>query len=90
MEDDFYASIKLISGEEIFAKVSVCEEDERTLLLLSNPVTLEEVKMKKWGTVGYKVEAWMKTASDDMFPSHDQCSLLLYGLESSSDSLTYC
>ena len=67
MEDDFYASIKLISGEEIFAKVSVCEEDERTLLLLSNPVTLEEFKMKKWGTVGYKVEAWMKTASDDMF-----------------------
>ena len=67
MEDDFYASIKLISGEEVFARVSVCEEDERTLLLLSNPVTLEEVKMKKWGTVGYKVEAWMKTASDDMF-----------------------
>jgi hypothetical protein len=55
MEDDFYASIKLISGEEIFAKVSVCEEDERTLLLLSNPVILEQIKMKKWGTVGYKV-----------------------------------
>ena len=67
MEDDFYASIKLISGEEIFAKVSVCEEDERTLLLLSNPVTLEEVKMKKWGAIGYKVEPWLKTSSDDMF-----------------------
>jgi len=67
MEDDFYASIKLISGEEIFAKVSVCEEDDRTLLLLSNPVTLEEVKMKKWGTIGYKVEPWLKTSSDDMF-----------------------
>jgi len=67
MEEDFYASIKLISGEEIFAKVSVCEEDDRTLLLLSNPVTLEEVKMKKWGTIGYKVEPWLKTSSDDMF-----------------------
>lgn len=67
MEDDFYASIKLISGEEIFAKVSVCEEDDRTLLLLSNPVTFEEVKMKKWGTIGYKVEPWLKTSSDDMF-----------------------
>jgi hypothetical protein len=51
MEDDFYASIKLISGEEIFAKVSVCEEDDRTLLLLSNPVTLEEVKMKLLGFI---------------------------------------
>ena len=49
MEDDFYASIKLISGEEIFAKVSVCEEGERTLLLLSNPVILEQIKMKKMG-----------------------------------------
>ena len=67
MEDDFFASVKLISGEEIFSKVSVCEEDDRTLLVLSNPVTLEEVQMKKWGTVGYKVEPWLKTSSDDMF-----------------------
>lgn len=67
MEDDFYASIKLISGEEIFSKVSVCEEEERTLLLLSNPVTLQEVKLKRWGTIGYKVEPWLKTSSDDMF-----------------------
>jgi len=67
MEDDFFASVKLISGEEIFSKVSVCEEDDRTLLVLSNPVTLEEVKLKKWGTVGYKVEPWLKTSSDDMF-----------------------
>jgi|TARA_B100001094_G_C18070893_1_gene739959 hypothetical protein len=67
MEEDFFASVKLISGEEIFSKVSVCEEDDRTLLVLSNPVTLEEVKMKKWGTVGYKVEPWLKTSSDDMF-----------------------
>jgi len=67
MEDDFYASIKLVSGEEVFAKVSVCEENERTLLLLSNPVTLETVKIKKWGTIGYKVEPWLKTSSDDMF-----------------------
>ena len=67
MEEDFYASVKLITGEEIFSKVSVCEENDRTLLVLSNPVTLEEVKLKKWGTVGYKVEPWLKTSSDDMF-----------------------
>jgi|TARA_R110000822_G_scaffold133085_2_gene270363 hypothetical protein len=67
MEEDFYASVKLITGEEIFSKVSVCEENNRTLLVLSNPVTLEEVKLKKWGTVGYKVEPWLKTSSDDMF-----------------------
>ena len=67
MEDDFYASIKLISGEEIFSKVSVCDENNRTMSLLSHPVKLEEIRIKKQGTVGYKIEPWLKTASDDMF-----------------------
>ena len=71
MEEDFYASIKIVTGEELFAKVSVCEEEGRTLLLLSNPVILDEVKVKKPGgrtqAIGYKVEPWLKTASDDMF-----------------------
>jgi hypothetical protein len=71
MEEEFYASIKIVTGEEVFAKVCVCEEEGRTLLLLSHPVILDEVKVKKPGvrrqTIGYKVEPWLKTASDDMF-----------------------
>ena len=67
MEDDFYASIKLISGEEIFSKVSVWDENNRTMIMLSHPVKLEEIRIKKQGTVGYKIEPWLKTASDDMF-----------------------
>ena len=31
MEDDFYATIKLLSGEEIFAKVSASDEDDRDI-----------------------------------------------------------
>ena len=31
IEDDFYATVKLKSGEEIFAKVAASEEDDRTL-----------------------------------------------------------
>ena len=67
MEDDFYATLKLVTGEEIFSKVCVCEEDNRTMILLSHPVCLDEVKVKRMGTVGYKVEPWLKTASDDTF-----------------------
>lgn len=65
IEDDFYATIKLTSGEEIFAKVAPCEEDDRTLLLVSNPVTISEIK----GPTGYayKVEPWLKTTDEDMF-----------------------
>ena len=66
IEDDFYATIKLKSGEEIFAKVAAEEETDRTILVVSNPVTIKEVKGRV-GTVGYKVEPWLKTSSDDMF-----------------------
>jgi len=66
MEEDFYATVKLKSGEEIFAKVAASEEKERTMLVISNPIVVEELKGKK-GVVGYKIEPWLKTTSDDMF-----------------------
>ena len=66
MEDDFYATIKFKNGEEIFAKVAVSEEEDRTMLVISNPVIATEVKAKG-GLVGYKVEPWLKTTREDMF-----------------------
>ena len=65
MEDDFYATIKLKCGEEIFCKTSATVEEDRTLLLLSNPITIEEIVIR--GTVtGYKVEPWLKTTEEDL------------------------
>ena len=66
IEDDFYATLKFKSGEEIFAKVAASEEETRTMLLVSNPVIVNEIKSKH-GVVGYKVEPWLKTTTDDMF-----------------------
>ena len=66
IEDDFYATLKFKSCEEIFAKVAASEEDTRTMLLVSNPVIVNEIKTKH-GVVGYKVEPWLKTTTDDMF-----------------------
>ena len=66
IEDDFYATIKLKSGEEIFAKIAAEEEPDRTILVVSNPITISEIKGRV-GIVGYKVEPWLKTSSDDMF-----------------------
>ena len=66
IEDDFYATLKLNSGEEIFAKVAASEEEDRTMLILHTPVTVSEIK-NKGGLVGYKVEPWLKTTRDDMF-----------------------
>ena len=67
MEDDFYASLKLISGEEVFAKVAACDEDDRTLLLLHSPVLVQQVKLPGANIVAlYKVEPWLKTNDEDM------------------------
>ena len=66
MEEDFYATLKLKSGEEIFAKVCASEEEDRTFLLLSNPIQVSEVTSRR-GIQGYKVEPWLKTTTDDMF-----------------------
>ncbi len=66
IEEDFYCTIKFKSGEEIFAKVAVMEEDEKTFLLVSNPVIICEV-LKRSGVVGYKIEPWLKTTTEDLF-----------------------
>ena len=67
MEEEFYASIKLKhSGEEIFTKVCASEEEDRTMLVLSNPIVVEEIKFRG-KPAGYKMEPWLKTSTQDMF-----------------------
>jgi len=67
IEEDFYATVKLKTGEEIFAKVAASEEEDRTLLIVSNPVIISEIKSSKFGVVGYKLEPWLKTTTEDLF-----------------------
>ena len=66
MEDDFYATIKFKSGEEVFARVAASEENDRTMLVVHNPIVISELKGKH-GISGYKVEPWLKTTQEDMF-----------------------
>ena len=67
IEEEFYAVIKLISGEEIFSLVTPSEENGRMLLILNNPVTIETVIIKHMGMQGYKIDPWIKFADDDTF-----------------------
>ena len=66
MEDDFYATIKFKSGEEIFARVGYSEEEDRTFLLLETPITIEKIR-NRGGIQGFRVEPWLKTSKDDLF-----------------------
>ena len=65
-EEDFYATIKFKSGEEIFALVGYSEEEDRTFLLLESPIVIEKVK-NRGGIQGFRVEPWLKTTKDDLF-----------------------
>jgi len=66
IEDDFYATVKLKTGEEIFCKIAATEEEDRTMLIVTNPIIVSEIKGRA-GIVGYKLEPWLKTTTEDMF-----------------------
>lgn len=67
MEDEFYATIKLISGEEIVAKVSYITEEES--LFIFQPMLVEMVKTKKLGQTveGFHLSEWLHATYDDSF-----------------------
>jgi len=66
MKEEFYATIKLISGEEVFAQVTPCEEEDRTLLILDTPVVFESIMIKHMGVNAMKVEPWISIGDDSM------------------------
>ena len=65
MGEEFYSSIKLITGEEIFALVCLDENDGDPVLVLQNPVMMKVISTG--GTYGVKVKPWMQIPGDDFF-----------------------
>ena len=64
MGEEFYAIIKLVSGEEIMSVVMPDENNEETILILQNPVVM---KMYQNGIGHYiKVKPWMELNDEDM------------------------
>jgi len=63
MEDEFYASIKLTSGEEVFALVSVEQNTENPIVMLQSPVIMRMVNTPNGSVV--KVKPWMEIPGDD-------------------------
>jgi len=65
MGDEFYSSIKLISGEEIFSLISIDENDGDPIIILQNPVVIKII-MSQTGQM-VKIKPWMEIPSDDFF-----------------------
>ena len=65
MGEEFYAVLKLITGEEIFSLVSVDENDGDSIIMLSNPVIMKMIQ----GPVGsyVKIKPWLELPDQDLF-----------------------
>ena len=65
MGEEFYSIIKLISGEEIFALVSIEENYEDSVIMLQNPVVIKLINHH--GTQLIKIRPWIELSDDDIF-----------------------
>lgn len=65
MGEEFYAIIKLISGEEIFSLISIDENDGDPLVILQNPIVIKIVQNHQG--VFIKVKPWIELSDDDFF-----------------------
>ena len=63
-KEEFPAVIKLVSGEEIFAKVCPCEEEDNTILILDCPVTFENIIIRQIGVSAVRINPWLKISDD--------------------------
>ena len=65
MGDEFHAVLKLITGEEIFALVSVDENDGDPIIMLSNPVIMKMLYSPQGQYV--KVRPWLELPTEELF-----------------------
>ena len=66
--DEFIATVKLVSGEEILTKVIVDYTDTVEQVILDNPVICQEVRSHGANVpLGYKFEPWIKMTDEEVF-----------------------
>jgi len=67
MEEEFYATVKLISGEEIVSKVCYLEDEDK--ILLENPLQVELANQRKGqlAVSGFSFTEWISATFDSMF-----------------------
>tara|TARA_B100000131_G_C17660520_1_gene428010 strand:+ start:72 stop:485 length:414 start_codon:yes stop_codon:yes gene_type:complete len=65
MGEEFYGSIKLITGEEIFALISIDENDGNPIVMVQSPVIM---KVLTHGAGQYvKIKPWLELPDEDIF-----------------------
>ena len=65
MKEEFHGVVKLITGEEIFALISIEETDQEPIIMLQSPVIM---KMLSNGVGQYvKIKPWLELPEEDLY-----------------------
>ena len=67
MEEEFYATVKLLSGEELVSKICYLPDEDK--LILDRPLIVENSKQKKGNVevTGFALKEWISATFDNMF-----------------------
>ena len=65
MGDEFYAILKLVSGEEILSLILVDDSTDDTILVLQNPIMIKMLQNN--GSIYLKVRPWMELTEEDFY-----------------------
>jgi hypothetical protein len=65
MNEEFYCSLKLVSGEEIFSLIMIDDNDGDPIIVLQNPVVMK-IHQNSNGMV-IKIQPWMEIPDDDFY-----------------------
>ena len=65
MGSDFHATIKLITGEEIFALVSVDHTEENPVIIMQSPVIMKILSTGRGSMM--KIRPWLEVPGDDIY-----------------------
>ena len=67
VEEDFIATIKLVTGEEIISNVSYMPDDDSLVLECPMEVSKIETKQKNIHINGFALQEWIASTFDHMF-----------------------
>ena len=65
MVSDFHAIIKLITGEDIFALVSVDNTEEDPVIIMQSPVIMKVLSTGRGSMM--KIRPWLEVPGDDIY-----------------------
>jgi len=67
MEEEFYATVKLLSGEELVSKVCYLPDEDK--LILEKPLIVENARQRKGQleVTGFALREWVSATFEDMF-----------------------